>query len=177
MTKMIPYNNSFQSFSGNYYSNSFLNLNADLSVNIAFELVNKIKPEYLLITRKKDNEIFRYIYYTYEFVKTVNAYPEDWKYLKKNLTLEKVLNLHEYTSDRTIEINDDFPLAEKNLEIINNLKNLRNISKIIIISKDNPRGIISFDSKRVLDNMDFLNKGLPKTRGFSPKRVARAGRR
>jgi hypothetical protein len=171
---MVSYN-SFQSYDGNYYSNSFLNLNADLSVNIAFELVTKINPEYLIITHKKGNEIFRYIYYTYKFVKTVNAYPEDWKYIKKNLTLEEVLNLHEYTSDITIEINDDFPFSEKNLEIINNLKNSGNIAQIIIVRKDKPIGIISFDSQTVLANKNFLIKGLPKTRGLSPNLVARAG--
>jgi len=85
---MILYN-SLPDFNGNY-STSFLNLNADLTANIAVELVTKINPEYVIISWKKDNGIFRYIYYTYEFITTINKYRE--------LTLEKLLNLHESIS-------------------------------------------------------------------------------
>jgi hypothetical protein len=164
MIKMVSHN-SFPSFDRNYYSNSFLNLNADLIVNIALGLVTKINPEYLLITRKKGDEIYRYIYYTYEFVNTVNKYSEN---IKKKLTLEKLLDLHEYTSDRTIEINDDFPFLERNMETINNLKNSENISQIVLLSKDKPIGIISFDTQRVSVNRGFINKDLPAARGFTP---------
>src|SRR5687767_2887545 len=153
---MILYN-SLPDFNGNY-STSFLNLNADLTAKIAVELVTKINPEYVIISWKKDNGIFRYIYYTYEFITRINKY--------KELTLEKLLNLHEFISDKSVEIND-FPSSQKNLEAIKQLKTLQNISKIMVLSKGKLVGIISFDSQRIQDNKSFLNRELNVSKGVS----------
>ncbi len=149
--------NSLPDLNGNY-TTSFLNLNADLTANIAVKLVTKIHPEYVIISQKKNNGIFRYIYYTYEFITTINKY--------KELKLEELLNLHESISDKSVEIND-FPLSQKNLEAINQLKNLQNISKIIVLSKGKLVGIISFDSKRIQNNKSFLNRELNVSKGVS----------
>lgn len=159
---MIP--NKFSSLGDNYYSNSFLNLDSGFNVNIAFELLVKNNPEFLLITRKKDNEIFRYVYYTYEFVNIVNRYSEN---IKKKLTLEKLLDIHENKADRTLNINDNFSPSERNLEIINNLQRQENVSQVIVLSNNNPIGIIALDTQRVIANKNFLNKDTPAGKGFS----------
>src|SRR5215203_6018869 len=89
---MILYN-SLPDFNGNY-STSFLNLNADLTAKIAVELVTKINPEYVIISWKKDNGIFRYIYYTYEFITKINNFPPS----QKNLEAIKQLKTHQNIS-------------------------------------------------------------------------------
>jgi hypothetical protein len=92
----------------NSISNNFIVVASDITVDQLRKLVLKVKPEYIIISRKMDTtDHYRYILLTEAFLSAIQKLDH-----KPKDRIEDFLELHEYLSDKAIDIPSVSSLAD-----------------------------------------------------------------
>jgi hypothetical protein len=141
-------------------------VDAEAQLKEVVNLIKKLKPEYLLVSRRYGENHYRYVFKTIAFMAAVRDLKPSFE-----THLIDFLNLHEYHSDSSLKFAGDPKLGLEAIE--QHLPSNRFPAEmehdfIIIGQKDNVIGIV--DAQRGLQNPTYCLKGISYT--FRPNKMA-----
>jgi hypothetical protein len=95
------------------FSKNFIVVDANVSVGYAAGLASALRPEYLIVSRVKGVEHYRYVIHTEAFLEAMKAKKPD-----PSISLEEFLNLHEYYTDDILKVAGDLFTDPETLELV-----------------------------------------------------------
>ena len=159
------------------FINNFIMLDSELTPKDAFDLISEFSPEYVIINRIQNNDLFYYAYKP-EFLFGMKQY-----WLQKNMSefdtvnLTKFLILHEWKSHEVIKtsINSEDPKNDPEINDIS--KNTTSNISTIIFNNNIPIGILEPNQKTEEETGLKNNLGSQRNeiRGIARGRAVRRG--
>lgn len=133
------------------FSKNFIVVDAKITIEYAVSLAENLKPEYLIVSRVKNGEHYRYVIHTEAFLDAVQTRRPDL-----TITLEVFLRLHEYHAESYLEVAGDPYIDPETQERIS--KNLPLHDFVLLDRKGQTIGL--FDPQKGKPQAVYLLKGV-----------------